>query len=337
MKTIQESDILKNRIHSFKNIRIAVIGDLILDVYLWGEATRISQEAPVPVLKVNKRTERLGGAANVLCNLSTLGAKASAYGVIGDDDNAQRLELLLDKYNITRNGLIRDASRITTEKQRVIASSQQLLRIDHEITEELSDSSKELLMEKILTGIENKDFDALLFEDYAKGVLDTEIAKKITLAAKNAGIPVGIDPHPGHPLEISGITLMTPNRSEAFGLAGIYQNKTDNEDELEQLNHVACRIQEKWNPEYLLITLGAKGMALFEKDKEPLLIPTRAREVFDVSGAGDTVIATFSLALLAGSTPAEAVDIANHAAGVVVGKVGTVSVTQEELLASIQK
>ena len=331
----QKSDILKKTIESFKDIRIAVIGDLILDVYLWGDASRISQEAPVPVLRVNKRTERLGGAANVLCNLSTLGAKAVAYGVVGDDENAQRLESLLDAYGIVRDGIIRDPSRITTEKQRVIASSQQLLRIDHEITEGLSERSKSILLEKVKEGIKNKDFDALLFEDYAKGVLDTETAEQITELAGNAGIPVGIDPHPGHPIEISGITLMTPNRSEAFGLAGIYQNKTDSEDELEQLNQVAARIQEKWNPAYLLITLGAKGMALFEKGKEPLLIPTQAREVFDVSGAGDTVIATFTLALMAGATPAEAVDIANHAAGIVVGKVGTVSVTKEELLQSI--
>ena len=336
MISVQKSDILKKAIEAFKNIRIAVIGDLILDVYLWGEASRISQEAPVPVLKVNKRTERLGGAANVLCNISTLGAKALAYGVVGDDENANRLETLLDSYGIVREGILRDSSRITTEKQRVIASSQQLLRIDHEITEGLSERSKSMLLEKVKNGIENNDFDALLFEDYAKGVLDTETAEQITKLAQQAGIPVGIDPHPGHPIEISGITLMTPNRSEAFGLAGIYQNKTDSEDELEQLNKVACRIQGKWKPDFLLITLGAKGMALFEKDKEPLLIPTQAREVFDVSGAGDTVIATFTLALMAGSTPAEAVDLANHAAGIVVGKVGTVSVTKEELLHSIK-
>jgi D-beta-D-heptose 7-phosphate kinase/D-beta-D-heptose 1-phosphate adenosyltransferase len=255
---------------------------------------------------------------------------------VGDDENAQRMEALLDSFGIVRDGIIRDPSRITTEKQRVIASSQQLLRIDHEITEPLSEKSKKILLEKVKKGIDNRDFDALLFEDYAKGVLDTKTAEQITKLAEQAGIPVGIDPHPGHPIEISGITLMTPNRSEAFGLAGIYQNKTDNEDELEQLNQVAHKIQKKWNPQYLLITLGSKGMALFEKGETPLLIPTRAREVFDVSGAGDTVIATFTLALLAGATPAEAVDIANHAAGVVVGKVGTVSVTKEELFQSIK-
>jgi D-beta-D-heptose 7-phosphate kinase/D-beta-D-heptose 1-phosphate adenosyltransferase len=328
-----EQDILKKIINSFNNIRIAVIGDLILDVYLWGDASKISQEAPVPVLRVNRRTERLGGAANVMCNITTLGGLAYAFGVLGDDENASALEKLLDAYKINRNGVLRDKSRITTEKQRVIAASQQLLRIDHEVTNEISSSMKESLLRSIKKAIANKEIDAIIFEDYAKGVLDSSLASEITALAVDAGITVGIDPHPEHPLNISGITLMTPNKSEAFGLAGIYQYPVDSpEEEFELLKKVAFNIQKKWNPKYLLITLGAKGMALFEENSEPIVIPTKAREVFDVSGAGDTVIAAFSLALLAGAKPMEAVEIANMAAGIVVGKVGTVSVEKDELL-----
>ena len=330
---MMEQGILKKIIKSFGNLRVAVIGDLILDVYLWGDASKISQEAPVPVLSVNKRTERLGGAANVMCNITTLGGVAHAFGVLGDDENATRMEKLLDSYNINRTGVFRDKTRITTEKQRVIASSQQLLRIDHEVTNDISQNLKITLINSIKKAIDDNQIDAVIFEDYAKGVLDSELASEITAIALDAGISVGIDPHPEHPLNISGITLMTPNKSEAFGLAGVYQYPVNSpEEEFQLLIKVASKIQEKWNPKYLLITLGAKGMALFEQGCEPIVIPTKAREVFDVSGAGDTVIATFSLALLAGAKPMEAVEIANIAAGIVVGKVGTVSVDKNELL-----
>lgn len=326
---------LKNIINNFKDQRIAVIGDLILDVYLWGDASRISQEAPVPVMQVNKRTERLGGAANVMCNITTLGSKALAFGVTGADKNGQRLTKLLNDYDIDSSAVLQDRKRITTEKQRIIAASQQLLRIDHEDLHYIDDKLTREIVNTLKKEIKSKNIDAIIFEDYAKGMLGSEMAEEITKAAIDANIVISLDPHPGHPLNISDITVMTPNKSEAFGLAGIYQsNNSDDAKEIEQLEQVAKRIADKWNPQYLLITLGAKGMALFERDKTPIIIPTRAREVFDVSGAGDTVIATFTLALLSGATGIEAAEIANHAAGVVVGKVGTVSVTSQELLDS---
>ena len=329
------NDRLKDLISSFQSKRVAVVGDLILDVYLWGDASRISQEAPVPVMRVNKRTERLGGAANVMCNIVTLGSKAFAYGVTGEDGNGAKLKQLLGEFAIADAGVFKDKMRITTEKQRVIAGSQQLVRIDHEDLHDVDESLRRNIVDSVVKAINNQEIDAVIFEDYAKGMLNSGMVDEINTAALHAGVMVGLDPHPGHPLNISNITVMTPNKSEAYGLAGIYHysGKSPEEEEAE-LAVVAAKIQEKWDTEFLLITLGAKGMALFEKGKNHVIIPTRAREVFDVSGAGDTVIAAFCLSLLAGASGLEAAEIANHAAGIVVGKVGTVSVTAEELLAS---
>lgn len=330
-----KTDKLKKIINSFQTQRIAVVGDLILDVYLWGKASRLSQEAPVPVLRVTERTERLGGAANVMCNIVTLGSHAMAYGVTGTDSNAGRLESLMSAEGIDTSSVFQDSSRITTEKQRVIAASQQLLRIDHEDLHEVDRKLRQRLVRNLKKVIAKRGIDAVIFEDYAKGLLDSEMAEEISAAALKAGVLVGLDPHPGHPLDIKNITVMTPNRSEAYGLAGVYHSPSLDEKEAdEQLETVAAKIQDRWNPKFLLITLGARGMALFEKGMAPVIIPTMAREVFDVSGAGDTVIAAFSLAVLSGASGIEAAEIANHAAGVVVGKIGTVSVTSEELLSS---
>ncbi len=323
---------LKKIISSFRTKKIAVVGDLILDVYVWGDASRISQEAPVPVLHVNKKTERLGGAANVMCNIVTLGGKASAYGVTGDDPESVDIKNLLKDYNIDYSSVFIEEGRATTLKQRVIAASQQLVRIDYEDVHNVDNELKQKIVENLTKQISAKEIDAVIFEDYAKGMLDSEMASEISEAAKKAGVMVALDPHPGHPLEMTGLTIMTPNKSEVFGLAGIYH--PDKENELKEIKKAASVISEKWDPDYLLITLGAQGMALFEKGKEPVVIPTRAREVFDVSGAGDTVISAFTLAIMSGATGLEAAEIANHAAGVVVGKVGTVSVSGEELLES---
>jgi D-beta-D-heptose 7-phosphate kinase/D-beta-D-heptose 1-phosphate adenosyltransferase len=323
---------LKEIISSFKTNRVAVIGDLILDVYVWGNASRISQEAPVPVVHVNKKTERLGGAANVMCNIVTLGANAHAFGVTGHDQYSQEIKRLMKEFNIDYSGVYIDKKRSTTMKQRVIAASQQLVRIDYEDISDVSAELKKDIVSQLKDRIKSKEIDAVIFEDYAKGMLDSDMAAEICAAARDAGVFVALDPHPGHPLEISGITIMTPNKSEAFGLAGIYHpNKENEKAEIEQAAKV---IQQKWDPDHLLITLGAQGMALFSKGEQQVVIPTRAREVFDVSGAGDTVIATFTLAMLSGATALEAAEIANHAAGVVVGKVGTVSVSDDELLNS---
>ncbi len=330
--TETKNEKLKKIISSFRNKRVAVVGDLILDVYIWGDASRISQEAPVPVLHVNKKTERPGGAANVMCNIVTLGGQASAFGVSGDDIYSEELNKLLKEYGIDYSSVFIEKGRATTMKQRVIAASQQLVRIDYEDVHEVNSELKQQIVRRLKSAISERSIDAVIFEDYAKGMLDSEMVSEISESAIDAGVMIALDPHPGHPLALTDITIMTPNKSEAFGLAGIYH--PDPENEKNEIERAASVIQKKWNPEYLLITLGAQGMILFSKNESPVIIPTRAREVFDVSGAGDTVISAFTLAVLSGATGLEAAEIANHAAGVVVGKVGTVSVSTEELLES---
>lgn len=327
---------LNNIIKAFSGKRVAVIGDLMLDVYVWGKANRISQEAPVPVVLVNKKTSCLGGASNVMRNVATLGGAVQAFGVVGNDENGKILRSMLSEYSIDSSNVCTDPARQTIEKQRIIAGTQQLVRIDYETTVPVNPETQEKIVGRLIELIEKKEIDAVIFEDYAKGLLDSETLNKISAAAKNAGIISALDPHPDHPEQVSNLTLMTPNRMEAFGLAGVYIRKEESTpaQKDEQLQEVAGRLKDTWAPEYLLITLGSQGMALFEKNGGSFAIPTIAREVFDVSGAGDTVIAAFTLALLGGATAAEAAEIANHAAGVVVGKIGTVTVTVDELIAS---
>ena len=327
------SDILE----VFKEKRIAVVGDMILDVYIWGDATRISQEAPVPVVRVLRQTERLGGAANVLCNIATLGGNAVACGLTGDDVDADHIVRLLDENGISNGAVVADPARPTTRKTRVIAASQQLVRIDNEETSDAHSEFRRAIVDKLSALIFASEIDAIIFEDYAKGLLDSAMAAEIADLAKNAGVPVALDPHPGHPLDISGISIMTPNCAEAYGLAGVFHSEdAGGVNDISELAEVAEVIRSKWNPDHLLITLGGDGMALFSQGSDPVIIPTMAMEVFDVSGAGDTVIAAFTLSLISGASPLEAAKIANHAAGAVVAKIGTVSVTPEEILDMIE-
>ncbi len=322
-------------ISTFKTKNIAVIGDLMLDVYVWGDTSRISPEAPVPVVQINKKTQCLGGASNVMRNIVTLSGNVYACGVIGDDENAKKVRSLLAEYNINADSVYSSSDRVTIEKQRVMSSGQQLLRIDYETTNEVSKYYRDKIIDDIAQLAKNKKIDAILIEDYAKGLLDIATVEKINNIAKEYNLFITLDPHPGHPLKTKNLTLITPNRMEAFGLAGVYNSepKTPVLDD-SALIAVSEKLAEEWAPQYLLITLGSQGMALFEKNGNVKVIPTRAREVFDVSGAGDTVISAFTLALLGGATGVEAAIIANHAAGIVVGKVGTVSVMLNELIRS---
>lgn len=322
-------------INMFPKFHIGVIGDIIFDKYIWGHASRISPEAPVPVVKVQKKTTTLGGAANVLRNLSSLGVKPVGFGIIGDDPDGIELVGLCNTLGIDTEGLIIDSSRITTVKTRLIANNQQVARIDDEIDSHVNNSLTDKLISSITESIKNGKLNALIIEDYNKGVITNSLIAKITKIAHSKCIPVALDPHPGNELKMKGITLLTPNRQEAFALAGEYLTpsvfpiKND-----QKLLKVGEKLLSSSVEKMLLITLGSGGMALFEKDKIPIHIPTLAQEVFDVSGAGDTVIATFMSAVLAGAKPLEAATIANHAAGIVVGKVGTVPVDHESLLGS---
>lgn len=315
-----------------KNMSIAVLGDLMVDVYLIGSANRMSQEAPVPVLQVKRTERRPGGAANVMRNITSFGAKAVAFGVVGNDTPGNELRKLLADNHVDESNILSDRRR-TTEKMRVMTANQQIVRVDFE---DVFPVSKEVAAEmeaRLAKLIREHKIDAVIFEDYNKGLLDRDTVQRLADVARENGVITSLDPHPGHPMEIQGLSVMTPNRSEAFGLAGLYcydaVSPVENDDNLKL---VAERILRAWNVDSLLITLGAQGMALF-RDNTPLhAIPTKAKEVFDVSGAGDTVIAIYTLCRAAGADEHEAAEIANHAAGIVVGKVGTAITSPEELL-----
>ncbi len=325
-------------VDKFCDMRIAVVGDLMLDVYIWGKASRISPEAPVPVVQVKKKSSCLGGAANVMRNVATLGGKVKAYGVIGQDIAGKEMKKLFETYNIDPASLSVDKSRRTTKKERIIASAQQLLRVDFEDTEKLDDIIRQEIIVELKKLIDSKAIDAIIFEDYGKGVLTEEMLTQIIASAKEKNIITSLDPKPGHLLKVKGLTVMKPNRNEAFAITGMFSQENGiTVEEDKQLHAVAAQLLQEWEPDYLIISLAAQGMALFRKDKEMVVIPTRAREVYDVSGAGDTVIAAFTLALSTGADPVEAAEIANHAAGIVVGKVGTVTVSKEELLESFKR
>ena len=321
----------------FRHKRIAVFGDLMLDRYIWGSATRISQEAPVPIVAVQRQSAAPGGAANVLRNISALGAQASAHGVIGDDTAAADLLEVLQAQGVDTAGVVQNADRATTEKTRIIADHQQVVRVDVEKTAALEPKEVDSLLQRLEAEAATGSLHAIIVEDYNKGAVTEPALQGIADLARRHDLLVALDPHPGNTAHAQGITVMTPNRAEAFAMAGRYlQPPVQPVQDDQPLREVVRLLQERWHAQNLLVTLGADGMALFHKDELPLHIPTLAREVFDVSGAGDTVVASFVLSLLAGASPEEAAVISNHAAGVVVGKVGTAPVSPEEIIQSFQ-
>jgi len=315
--------------------RIAVVGDLMLDRYVSGKASRISQEAPVPVVAVDDTHDVPGGAANVVRNVVALGASVSAYGVVGSDAPGARLSAMMAELGAQVDGLIQSDLRRTTEKTRVLANRQQVVRIDTEDTHPSSPEEEKRLTRAIARAIDGGEIDAIIIEDYAKGIITPTLVKSVLKHANAAEVPVALDPHPANIMRADGITAMTPNRSEAFQLAGLFESKpTANPLEDKALAKAAKSLTESWGVRYLLITLGPHGMILFRDGESPRHVHTKAQEVFDVSGAGDTVIATLTLGLAAGAPIEDAADLANHAAGIVVGKMGTAVVEREELLAS---
>ncbi|WP_297455633.1 D-glycero-beta-D-manno-heptose-7-phosphate kinase [Persephonella sp.] len=306
----------KEIIQKFPEKSILIVGDLILDKYVWGEVERISPEAPVPVVEVKKETYNPGGASNVAWNISTLGASSYISGVIGEDENGKLLEKLLLEKNIKPVNII-DKNRPTTEKTRIIAVSQQLLRIDRESKDKLPENISSKLIEKISQII--KQIDAVIVSDYGKGVITKEIMDYL----KQTGKPVFVDPKPSNFHLYKNITTMTPNRNEAYQCV-----KAEKDIPVEE---VGKQILKELDIKDLLITLGAEGMALFTEDKV-IKIPAKARKVFDVTGAGDTVIAVLALAKVSGATWEEAASLANYAASYVVGEIGTAAVPPETLL-----
>ena len=321
-------------VDSFGDKKIAVIGDLMLDAYTWGKVNRISPEAPVPVVQVTRRSCCLGGAANVIRNIVSLGATAAAFGVVGNDAHGGKLRELLNQSCIDPVGVLTDSSRPTTFKERIIAGSQQLLRLDDEQQTTVDERIREQLCCVFAHYLNTEHPDAVIIEDYAKGLFSPEYAQRIVDVCTAANVPVTLDPNARNPLYLHNLTIMKPNRAEAFELAGVPQPVAGTS--LDALRSVAEKIRQEWQVKYLLISLAEEGMALFLDDGSCKVIPTRAKEVFDVSGAGDTVIAASTLALCVQDDPVQAAEIANYAAGVVVGKLGTATVSAEELKNSLK-
>ncbi len=310
--------------------RILVVGDIIVDHFIRGSVTRISPEAPVPVVNVTKEEFLLGGGANVLHNIYSLGAEAVLCGIIGDDEMGRRLQALLHVLGASTEGLVK-GKRPTTVKTRVLAQHQQVVRFDREQTGAPSPATVSAMTDYITENI--AAFDAVIISDYYKGVIGkplmVNLLQQVSLVEEQTGkkIPVIVDPKPGKSERFHGTSLITPNQMEAEKMSGI---SIDSKDELVK---AAELLLEKVCCEAVLITRGEHGMALLEKGKGLLSIPTTAREVFDVTGAGDTVIAALALGLAAGASYADAAALANIAAGVVVAKVGTATVSVEEILA----
>lgn len=312
---------LKRILDNFKNIKIGVVGDLMLDDYIYGTVERISPEAPVPVVNVKEEKFVLGGAANVVNNLASLGAKTICFGVIGNDANGERLLGAFADKKIDVSGLIRDKERTTIVKRRIIGSNQQLLRIDWEDITPISTFLEYALLRNIESKID--ELDAIILSDYDKGVLTPMVAKEIVKMCRDRGKIVTVDPKPKNAMNYYGATSMTPNRKEAKECLGM--------ERATNMEEVGKELKEKLKLDNLLLTRSEEGMSLFIEDKI-VNIPTFAKEVYDVTGAGDTVISVFTLAAASGVSWHEAAKIANTAAGVVVGKMGTSTVTKDEIL-----
>jgi len=332
---VKTTDLL-HLLDRFADCRIAVIGDLMLDSYVWGQAERISPEAPVPVVQVQKTSACLGGAGNVMSNIVTLGGAVEAFGVVGCDANGDTIRAMLGEYGIPGGGILNDPDRPSIRKERVIAGSQQLLRIDYESTRPVAETLRAKLAERVVTLLRSHKIQALVVEDYAKGLFSAAMVQQLIDAANAAGVLVTMDPNPRNPMRLTGLTAIKPNRSEAFAMAGVpWVPPAGNPADDTALRQVAAKLREQWQVKYLLISLAAQGMALFDEDGSFTVIPTRAREVYDVSGAGDTVVAASTLALAAGGDARSAAEIANHAAGIVVGQLGTATVSADEVRQSI--
>lgn len=315
---------IENILKRFGQANIAVLGDVMLDEFCWGKVDRISPEAPVPIVQVKKETWRPGGAANVATNLVALGARAHIFGIVGDDGAGRRLAEELEKEKIGTSGLIVDSGRRTSVKTRVISQKQQMIRVDRESTDSIDYERQKAIVSSLFHMAE--ELDGVIVSDYAKGVIVESLLKEVIEKFKKMGKFVAIDPK----LKNFGIykkpTIITPNTKEAESTLGrVFESEED-------VLKGGSDLLKLTGSDAILITRSEQGMSLFEKGRKPVTIPTRALDVYDVTGAGDTVIATFSLALAAGCSMPEAVEVANLAAGVVVGLVGTAAATPEQVL-----
>jgi D-glycero-beta-D-manno-heptose-7-phosphate kinase len=315
--------------------RIMVIGDLMLDEFVWGKVGRISPEAPVPVVEVTGESFYPGGAANVARNLREFVDHVAVIGLLGKDRSGQQLHETLAEEKIDVSNAVEDEVFRTIVKTRIIARHQQVVRVDRE--QFVSPSPTQIA--KVVAAVRKNipETDAIIFEDYGKGFLTNELVSQIARDAHEKGKLVAADPNPRHSIDWRGATVVKPNRAEAFLAAGIpWRDPDETPAEDVELRRAGEALLKKWEAKYVLVTLGEHGMMLFQQKEPPHYIPTKARQVFDVSGAGDTAIALFTLGLACEATPIEAAEIANHGSAIVVSKLGTATVARDELIASFK-
>ncbi|MBN2357774.1 D-glycero-beta-D-manno-heptose-7-phosphate kinase [candidate division KSB1 bacterium] len=326
-KNISSAKDIRAVIRQMQSKRILVLGDIMLDEYIWGKVMRISPEAPVPVVHVTRETFCPGGASNVARNLADFGLQTYICGLAGKDSDGRKLIGLLNHARINSDGLLLRPKFTTIVKTRIIARHQQVVRVDREATYQLTQKDLHDLasfLQKIIPTI-----DAIIIEDYGKGLVTQTLVDLVVTMARENNKLVTVDPNVNNPLHWQGATLVKPNRQEAFAAASLPYR-----EDAESLKAVGEKLLQLWRIPYLLITLGEGGMMLFEQNRPPFHSPTLAREVFDVSGAGDTAIAFCTAALTSGTSARQATEIANHAAGIVIGKLGTATLTADELLQS---
>jgi len=314
---------LQKTLESFPKAKIVVVGDIMMDRFIWGKVSRISPEAPVPVVVVEKETFLFGGAANVVHNIHALGGEALLCGVVGEDEIGQRLLEDLTQLGLETRGVLVEEGRQTTMKTRIIAHHQQVVRIDRESTDHLKPSSSRRFSDLLKQNL--TEFDGVILSDYGKGLLTRGLIHSMIRRAREAKRFVLVDPKLKNFPFYRGAKVVTPNTAEASSASGM--PITD----LTSLKKAGRVLMRKLRCNALVITRGEEGMAIFESRKEPFLVPTVAKEVYDVTGAGDTVIATMALALASGADVREAATLANYAAGIVVGKMGTATVSPQEL------
>jgi D-beta-D-heptose 7-phosphate kinase/D-beta-D-heptose 1-phosphate adenosyltransferase len=313
----------------FANVTVLVVGDIMLDRYWWGSVKRISPEAPVPVVDLQKSTFAPGGAANVAVNIAGLGATPILIGAVGTDHDAQTLSRLLSDQGVSSDDVLRSADRPTIVKTRIIAHNQQVVRVDQETTDDLSDGDEAKIWESIASHLPNAD--VVLLSDYAKGVLSERLTKRLIEAAAAQGKRVMVDPKGKDYSRYAGAALLTPNRREAAEACNFH-------DDMPNMVDIAGeRLMNELGLEMALITQGEEGMTLFQKGEPPRHLTAAAHEVYDVTGAGDTVIACLSVALGAGMDLLEAATLANISAGLVVEQVGTTAITRQMLEPALAK
>lgn len=316
-------------INNMQQKRVLVIGDLLLDKYIWGTVDCVSAEAPVAIARVEKETYVPGGAANVANNIIGVGGKAQLMGIMGNDKARDTFISELTKRGIGTTQILFDEKKPTIQKIRIMAQQQQLLRVDYEDTTYLEN----ICEEKFLSHLEEAKgfFDALVVSDYAKGVITSRLMEGVLAFCKKNNVGLIVDPKPKHKAFYLGASVVTPNHKEACELAGVSITNDD-----DQIISIGRKLQQELQTNVLL-TRGEKGITVFDGSFEPVTISTHAKEVYDVTGAGDTVVAITTLALCAGATLTQAATLANIAAGIVVGKLGTATVNAQELVEAVQR